>query len=198
MAALPVPMFDEQRVVDQVADQVASVLHMMGTQYSRERLASLLHDALRRGDLLVTLNAIEAAERQGDWLADAVLRQTYAEMETNHEPMSDQLRAFGQRAVLRPPVERGRGRTWHDNWNRDVGICALIQTTCISFSVRPTRTRSGRRDRIPSGCSLVKQALARNKIHIDETSIQQHIWLGLLGTLVRHSLSDQFDLGISE
>jgi hypothetical protein len=198
MAALPVPVLDEQRVVDRVADQVASVLHRMSTQYSRERLASLLHDALRRGDLLVTLNAIEAAERKHDWLADAVLRQTYAEMETNHEPMSDQLRAFGQRAVLRPPVVRKPGRTWHDNWNRDVGICTLIQITCIDYNIRPTRSRSARRDRIPSGCSLVKQALARNKIHIEEKTIQENIWLSLLGMLVRQSLSDQFDLGIPE
>jgi hypothetical protein len=190
MMTLPTVVFDEQQVVDYVARLAGELLPRMNAQFSRERLASLLHDALRRGDLLVILNAIEAAERKHDWLADTVLRQTYAEMQNLREPLSDQLRAFGQRAVLRPPVERKPGRTWHDNWTRDVVICTLIRITCTDCNVNPTRSRNARKDRIPSGCSLVRQALERHRIYIDEGTIQQHIWLGLVGTLVRHDLGD--------
>lgn len=189
---LPVPLLNERRVVDHIADQVASVLHRMNAQFSRERLASLLHDSLRRGDFTVTVKAVEAAERDGDWLADQVLRQTYAEMDTNHEPMSDQLRGFGQRAVLRPPVERKQGRTWYDNWTRDIGICTLIQVTCNDFGVHPTRSRSGRRERVHSGCSMVKQALERHRIHIEERTIQDEIWLGITGALVRAATREKF------
>lgn len=198
MTTLPAVVFDEQRVVDYVARLAGELLPRMNAQFSRERLASLLHDALRRGDLPVTLNAIEAAERKHDWLADAVLRQTYAEMQNLREPLSDQLRAFGQRAVLRPPVERKPGRTWYDNWTRDVVICTLIRITCADCNVRPTRSRSARRDRIPSGCSLVKQALERHKIHIEERTLQDEIWFGLLGTLVQANPLDLRDFPISQ
>jgi hypothetical protein len=152
-------------------------------------LAELLSDCLRRGDLAVTVKAVEAAERDGDWLADAVLRQTFAEMDTNHQPMSDQLRAFGQRALLRPPVTRGRGRDKYDDWARNIGICALIASACFEFGVRPTRSRSARRSH-PSGCSLVAAALVRNRINLDERTIQDKIWLGLPGALVRSALGE--------
>jgi hypothetical protein len=135
-----------------------------------------------------------AFKRNGDWLADAVLRATYADMMNRHEPMSDQLRAFGERAVLRPPVERGRGRDQYADWSRNNGICFLVQWTCTQFGVRPTRSGSARHDRIPSGCSLVKKALERHKILIEEQTIQRHIWLGLPGELGRRAMAE---LGLS-
>ena len=141
MAALPVPVFDEQRAIDHVAFLAGGLLPRMDARFSHARLAELLRDHLRRGDLVTTMKAVVAAERDGDWLADTVLRQTFAEMDTNHEPMSDQLRAFGQRAVLRPPVQRRRGRNEYDDWCRNIAICILIQRTCAEFNVRPTRSR---------------------------------------------------------
>jgi hypothetical protein len=184
---LPKPTLDESSVVDRLAAQVASVLERMSVRYSHLRLAELLSDFLRRGDLAVTVKAIEAAERKDDWLADAVLRKTFAEIDTNHQPMTDQLRAFGQRAVLRPPVARGRGRDEYATWSRNVGICVLIATACLEFGVRPTRSGSARRSRTPSGVSLVRGALARNGINIEEKTIQQDIWFGLPGALVRQA-----------
>ena len=192
MAALPVPVFDEQRAIDRVAFLAGGLLPRMDARFSHARLAELLRDHLRGGDLVVTMRAVVAAERDGDWLADTVLRQTFAEMDTNHEPMSDQLRAFGQRAVLRPPVQRRRGRNEYDDWCRNISICILIQRTCAEFNVRPTRSRNARRDRRPSGCSLVRQALQRHKIHIEENTIQQHIWLGLLGTIARQTMANHW------
>jgi hypothetical protein len=97
MTAITLPMivFDEQRAINRVAIQVATVLHKMSADASRETLASLLRDCLRQGDLIVTVKAIEAAEKAGDELADSVLRFTYAEMKNAREPMSKQLEAFG-------------------------------------------------------------------------------------------------------
>jgi hypothetical protein len=186
---LPKPTLDESSVVDRLAAQVASVLERMSARYSHVRLAELLSDCLRRGDLAVTVKAIEAAERNDDWLADVVLRKTYAEMDTNHQPMTDQLRAFGQRAVLRPPVARGRGRDEYAVWSRNINICTLILSTCCEFNLRPTRSGSARRSRTPSGVSLVRAALARNGINIEEKTIQQDIWFGLPGALVRQAFA---------
>jgi hypothetical protein len=143
------------------------------------------------------VKAVEAAERGGDWLADEVLRTTFAEMDTNHQVMSDQLRAFGQRAVLRPPVTRGRGLDRYNVWSRDVGICVLIVTTCLEFGVRPSRSGGGRRYRTPSGCSLVRAALAKNNINLDERTIQQDIWFGLTGTLVRSAFARSLEFPIT-
>jgi hypothetical protein len=60
---------------------------------------------------------------------------------------------------------------------------------CREFGVWPTRNRAARRaNRTPSGTSLVVAALARNKVHLDEGSVQENIWLGLPGALVRSIL----------
>jgi hypothetical protein len=105
---MPVPVLDERRAIDHLAERIARILPQMNA--SHENLARMLCDCLHRGDFIVTVKAVEAAEHKGDWLADAVLRATYADMQNHREPMSDQLRAFGERAVLRPLVERGQGR----------------------------------------------------------------------------------------
>jgi hypothetical protein len=183
----PPAITNEEQAIAIVAAQAAKLLSAM--QHSHERLATYLRDALRRGDWSVTNKAIEWAEQRGDWLADTVLRQTYAEMGNTGERVSDQLRAFGQRAVLRPPVQRGKGRDQYANWCRDLDICCLVLWACAEFGVRPTRTRSARRERIASGCSLVKKALERHKIFLEERTIQDDIWFGLPGTLTRRAVA---------
>jgi hypothetical protein len=189
MITLPMTVSDEQAAIAAVAEQVARWLPRM--RNSHENLASMLRDSLRRGDLIVTIKAVNAAERKDDWLADAVLRATYAEMQNLREPMSDQLRAFGERAVLRPPVQRGKGRNQYAYWSRNNGICFLVQWACNQFGVRPTRSRSARRDRLPSGISLVKQALEQHKIFLEERSIQDDIWFGLPGILARQAMAER-------
>jgi hypothetical protein len=57
---------------------------------------------------------------------------------------------------------------------------------CREFGVRPSRNRGARRaNREPSGCSLVVAALARNQIHLDESTVQENLWFGLAGELAR-------------
>jgi hypothetical protein len=119
-------------------------------------------------------------------------------MDNLHEPMSDQLRAFGQRAVRRPPVTRGRGAAWYDDWTRNITICVLIPLVCAEFDVLPTRNRESRRQRKPSGISVLAEGLKRNGIELSERTIQQHIWLGLPGALVREAMRRGLRFPISQ
>jgi hypothetical protein len=64
-----------------------------------------------------------------------------------------------------------------------------VQWACTTFGVRPTRSRSARRERTQSGCSLVKHALERHKIFLEEKTIQENIWGGLPGALARHAMT---------
>jgi hypothetical protein len=187
MTKLPaVVLEDEQRMIGLMGLKVAIVMGMMNSkESSREWLATQLRERLRRGEFLITVKAIKAAEHQGDDLADSVCRLTYAEMANAHELMSDQLRAFGERAVLRPSVERGRGRhQWYDNWRRDSGICTLIKVACAEFGLDATRNRAARRAGHPCGTSVVTAALARNGMHLSEQTVH-NIWTGYMGELVR-------------
>ena len=146
-AGLPMLMLDERRVVDAIAAQVAILLPKM--RASHETLTSMLRERLRRGDLDITMKAVHAVEHEGDWLADSILRATYAEMRNRGEPMSIELQSFGLKAVLRPPLRRGRGRDRYAHWSRDAGICFLVLWVCAEFGVKPTRSRGARRDRVP-------------------------------------------------
>jgi hypothetical protein len=189
---LPELSLDEQRMVDQIADWVKAVSHRLEKEYSLEFLTAELQKGLREGRLTLTNHAVMAADK-GDEIADAALRTVYAEMAggmfAERGPGHLQVWAYGQRAVLRAPNERRQGHRWHDHWMRNIQICTLIHAACRKFGVRPTRNRLSRRvDRAPSGISLVVAALARNKIHLDEGSVQENIWKNLPGELVRSIL----------
>ena len=101
-----------------------------------------------------------------------------------------QLLAYGQRALERAPHKRPPGHRWHDDWMRNIQICCLINWVCRTFGVQPTRNRAAQRaKREPSGISIVVAALARNKIYLNEASVQENIWFGLPGELVRNVLA---------
>jgi hypothetical protein len=134
------------------------------------------------------VGAIKAAEKQ-DFVADNVLRCTYAEMKNARATTCKQLESFGERAVLRPPVTRPRGRAWQDDWSRNIAICVLVALVSAEFGLSPTRNRDSRRHRKPSGCSLVRAGLQRNRIDLKESTIQQNLWLGLPGVLVREAIA---------
>jgi len=192
---LPLVVFEEQRAINRVAIWVSMVKHVLDGEWSRERLETLLRQELRAGALAITIKAIEAADN-GDEIADAALRIVYAEMAggalTERGPGHLQIWAYGQRAVLRPPHTRPRGHRWYDDWYRNLGICILVGLACREFGLLPTRNREARRaNSKPSGISLVVAGLARNKIHLDEGSVQQNIWFGLCGTLARHVIAER-------
>jgi hypothetical protein len=183
-------LMDEERMISHVATLVTERGGLANKENSRKSLAAELQKGLRQGLLSLTTHAIYAADR-GDEIADAALRTVYAEMAGGMFPERGpghlQIWAYGQRAVLRAPAERQRGHRWHDDWVRNIQICCLIHWACGEFGVRPTRNRAARRaKREPSGISIVVEALARNKnIHLDEASVQENLWLGLAGEIVR-------------
>jgi hypothetical protein len=144
---------------------------------------------------MLTIKAVQAADA-GDEIADAALRHVYAEMAggalEKHGAGHLQLWAYGQRAVLRRPHKRPRGHRWYDDWTRNLHICFLVAIACREFCLLPTRNRESRRaNGYPSGISIVVAALARNKIHIEEKTIQNHIWHGLAGELVRQAIAER-------
>lgn len=152
-----------------------------------------VQDVLREGaGLKFAIRAVEAADK-GDWLCDKALREVGAVfldamMQKQDLPLGGmQIVAYLQRVVGREPHRRKPGG--HDEfayWFRNVAICILIQLACKWFGVPPTRNRESRRaDRHPSGVSLTAAALARHGVHISEAGIQNHIWQGVSGTLVR-------------
>lgn len=193
MPKLPSTLGETEQMVTEVAAWVETILPTLDTKYSREWLETHLLQGLRGGALTLTIKAIEAAYA-GEEISDAALRLVYAEMVgsgiAERGPGHLQIWAYGQRAVLRAPNQGRRGRPWQDNWVRDLEICFLIAWACKLFDLPPTRNRDARRaDRNPSGTSIVVAALARNGIHLDEASVQQHIWFGLAGELARRVLS---------
>jgi hypothetical protein len=190
---LPTGELDENRAINLAAAQISMVRHRLEKEFSREWLETELRKGLRKGRLTLTLSAVKAADA-GDEIADAVLRAVYAEMAGGALPERGpghlQLWAYGQRAVLRAPHRRPQGHRWHDDYMRDIQLCMLIVWACREFGVRASRNRAERRaarraNRTPSGISLVVAALARNDIHSNEASVQQNVWFGPPGKLVR-------------
>jgi hypothetical protein len=191
---LPTLGLTERQMIGYADVWVARIRHTLEKEYSREWLETALRKGLREGALVLTIKAVEAAYK-GDEIADAALRQVYAEMVGGAQvsgPGRVQIWAYGQRAVLRPPNQRPRGHRWYDDWVRNLDIGFLIAVACREFNLWPTRNREARRaNREPSGISVMVAALAKNGIHIDEASVQRHIWHGLAGELVRQALAER-------
>jgi hypothetical protein len=195
MTKLPATVIDEQRAIERVDTWIATLGPKMTKEYSREFLETELVNGLREGRLTLTIKAVEAADT-GDDIADAALREVGAELQTALvqgqvlAPGHLQIIAYFQRAARRAPHKRPRGHRWHDNWVRNTQICVLVALACVEFGVRPTRNRAARRaNRAASGISLVVAALGRNGIHLDEGSVQENLWFGLPGELVRALLA---------
>jgi hypothetical protein len=190
---LPTGEFDEDRAIDLVATiLIPMLLRQITPEFSREWLRTTLQQRLRDGLLDLTILAVQAAEA-GDEITDAALRTVYAEMAGGTLPQRGpghlQIWAYGQRAILRAPHKRTQGHRWHDDWMRNIQICVLVVTVCRELGVLATRHRhhhskSGAK-RAPSGISIVVAAFARNDIHLNEASVQENLWFGLAGEMVR-------------
>ena len=121
---LPLLPFDEY-AISRTAVAVSIVRHRLTKEWSREWLETTLRQRLRDGELGITVKAVEAANA-GDEIADAALRYVFAELigapPAERRPGHLQIAAYGQRAALRPPHKRKRGRAWYDDWYRNLVI----------------------------------------------------------------------------
>jgi hypothetical protein len=194
---LPILGLTEPQMIDDAATWVERVRHTMAKEYSHEQLETMLRQGLRDGALVLTIKAVEAADA-GDEIADAALRHVGAELQMPLVQRRDlapghlQVIAYLQRAARRAPHTRPRGHRWYDDWIRNLHICFLVAIACREFSLSATRNRETRRaNREPSGISVVAAALARNGIHIEEKTVQNHIWHGLPGELVRQVIAER-------
>ncbi len=187
----PVVAFDETRAINRVAVRIATARHQLNKEFSREWLETTLRRYLR-GGLITVIKVVEAADACDD-IADAALREVGAELlERPSGRTGDfQIIAYLQRAAQRAPHKRKRGIQWYDEWYRNLVICLLVHLACKEFGISPTRGRESRREREPSGCSLVAAALARNRIRLKEATIQRHIWLGIYGDLLRQAVAER-------
>ena len=195
-ANLPTGKLDENRAIDCIAVLIPKLCHKLEAEYSREWLETALQKGLREGRLNLIRYAVQAATDKGDEIADAALRYVYVQItrkEIPEQPGHLYVRLYGEDAVLQPHKRRP-GRPWHNTWLRDIQLCMLIDFVRREFGVRPTRQREVRptrhRDaqrikRAPSAISLVVATLERNGHYYNEANIQEHIWPGLAGELVR-------------
>jgi hypothetical protein len=175
-------------MVDAVARMVTAIEDRMTAGYSRAWLEATLRDRLRQG-LTETLKVIEAAEG-GDEIADAALRQVYAETCDRGEEPSATLKAYGIKAVLRGPVTRSAGRNmWFDNWRRDIGIAVLVYMTMREFGLRPTRNPEQKRRQQLSACYIVHRALGRWRINVAEKRVE-NIWGKLNGQVAAYVIAN--------
>jgi hypothetical protein len=182
------PIADEKLAIEISVAWVAAVRYRFDARFSREWLEKAIRYELRNGDSLAfAVKAVEAADR-GDEIADAALREVGSElMERRSGRLGEgQILAYYQRAGLQAPHGRAPGRAWYDQYQRNLGICVMIKLACRVFGVHATRSlKGGRPNRPQSGVSLITVALARNRIHIEEKTIQKHIWFGVPGYLVK-------------
>jgi hypothetical protein len=194
---LPTFGLTEQQMISYADAWVARIRHTLEKEYSCEWLETALRKGLREGRLLLTIKAVEAADK-GDEIADAALRDVGAELQMpllqgrDLAPGHLQVIAYLQRAARRAPHTRSRAHRWYDDWTRNLHIGFLVAIACREFNLWPTRNREARRaNREPSGISVMVAALAKNGIHIDEASVQRHIWHGLAGELVRQAIAER-------
>jgi len=185
---------DENRVIDCLDKLAAMICHRMEKRASRENIQVAVENLLRKGELDFAVAAIAFADAH-DELADAALRNVFAEMLAAGGKLPGQgagclqIWAYGQRAVKHAPHEPpSRGHRWHDNWMRNILACWLILFADRDMGVPPTCNRERSKNGAPSGISLVVKALRRHGIDLGEAaSVQENIWFGLPGEVVRAS-----------
>jgi hypothetical protein len=203
-ATLLPALMDEKRMIDIVAVELARLRPRIEKEWDLKFLQQLLLNGLRSGRPEFARHTVQAADR-GDEFAHSALRIVYFEMEggafPGWGPWHVHIKEYAMRAVVHPdaPRRRPRGRRWVENWVRNNHVCLFVVWTCDKFDLHPTRNRSAHRaDRAPSGISVVVTALAQAKIwHTNEAYVQEHIWRGLAGEIVREDFEFRKGTNIS-
>jgi hypothetical protein len=203
-ATLLPALMDEKRMIDIVAVELARLGPRIEKEWDLKFLQQLLLNGLRSGRPEFARNAVRAADR-GDEFAHSALRIVYFEREggafPGRGPWHVHIKQYGMRAVVHPDAPRRspRGRRWVENWVRNYHVCRFVVWTCDKFGLHPRRNRFAHRaDRAPSGISVVVAALDQAKIwYTTEAYVQEHVWGGLAGEIVREDLEFRKGTNIS-
>jgi hypothetical protein len=153
-----------------------SIQERLTAESAREWLLKTLKEYLRQG-LIPTLDVIDSA-RKGDEIADQALRDVGAEMLNQGEMPPAALRAYCLEALVRGPVERGRGHAFCcDNFTRDIVIPGLMFHAIEYFGHLELKiTRRPNVPSRPSYASIVTEALKRAGISGISESRINNIW----------------------
>jgi hypothetical protein len=193
-ARLPTGKFDENRIIDCIDSVVLTIRRRIEKEASWEAIRNAIERLLRKGQLDFAVTTIALADK-GDEICDAALWNVFADIVGGALPERGpghlQVLAYGQRAALRAPHERPpRGHRWHDKWMRNLLTCWLIFFVERDFGIGPSCNRGPKHDKRPralSGISIVVAALARHGVELDATNVQENIWFGPAGDMVRNS-----------
>jgi hypothetical protein len=119
-------------------------------------------------------NDVIIRAKNGDCIADAVLRELAADMSKSGEPLPTNLHAYIK--TERPP--RKRGRKGYSNALRDFRIARAVEYVC-GLGFKPTRGEDKRavvNAKGASACWIVAEALRRRGLaNVSETAIEK-IW----------------------
>jgi hypothetical protein len=168
---LPVVLAEEQRMIDIVAEQLTPRLReWISATVTEEWIEATLLSYLCLG-LVEALDIIAIADK-GDPIADAVLRRHIAELTDAGIDPGKTLTAYGIKALLRGPVERGQGHYWSENWRRDIAASCMVFLAEQHFNLKPTRNRKQARRGEPSASSVTSGALGRIGINVAEKTVE--------------------------
>jgi hypothetical protein len=148
---MTLPTYDEM-MIQTVTGWIAAVSEQLAT--GRPWIEATLRDRLRQG-LTERRKVIDAAER-GCELSHAVLAAEFHKMLDLSQMPPASVRSYMARVDKHP--KRGRGRSWWDDWRRNLVFVTLIGATAVEFNLRPTRNKST--DPLPAA-GIVAEALRR-------------------------------------
>jgi hypothetical protein len=191
---LPTGGFDEERAIECVAIFCPRLLRKLTMpNFSAEWAETMMQQKLLEGRLDLTREVVEEA-KAGDDVLHSALMHVYVQINRGGLPERPGyliICAYGEAMILQAPPRRHRPR--HSTWVRDAECCALIWY--VARELRQygiSATRNQRRRRRPSAISIVAAALARHGLHFKEAFMQEAIWNGWRGRLMREILDQEF------
>lgn len=163
--------FIEADAVDTIARWIDLVADWLTSKDGRRRLQESFYQALHAGTL-TTAHVIAAAENRVIE-ADLALRQFAAELidQGREQELSAQVKAHVVKSLLRPIVNRGRGREIEDNWQRDLGIAILVDLAAVRWNLPHTRSHKSKNPARLSAAYLVSRALVLRHINVGERRV---------------------------
>jgi hypothetical protein len=191
--SLPTGGFNKDRAIKCLAIFISKMRYKLraewAAKFSRHWAETTIIRKLREGRLDLAREAIEEATA-GDEIFHNALCFVAGEMDSRPEPPGLSLVwDYGKLEMELGTRKRRAGRPGHDNWVRDAEFTVIIWYICRKLGVPATRNRNARRaDKIPSGVSILVAALGRNGINLPEQTVQEHVWNGPRGRLVREEL----------